>query len=77
MAVVGLSVVASGVGTLLEPGSNDVASAAAIVGGGLLCATSGYTLAAGETSEVSESATYLVAIAAVLSTVGVVLAFLG
>ncbi|WP_277540092.1 hypothetical protein [Haloarcula laminariae] len=76
MAVVGLTIAANGVGTLLEPGTSDLAGVLAIVGGGLLCATSGYTLADGATEEVSAGATRLVALAAVLSTVGVALTYL-
>jgi len=76
MAVVGLSIVANGANSLLEPGISDLAGAAAIVGGGLLCTTSGYTLATGETGEVSTEATWLLVLAAVLSTVGAVLTYL-
>lgn len=77
MAVVGLGIVANGADLLLDPGSSDLAGTAAIVGGGLLCATSGYTLATGGTDEVSAEATGLVVFAAILSTVGTALTYLG
>ena len=77
MAVVGLTIAANGVSTLLEPDISDLAGVIAIVGGGLLCATSGYTLATGDAREVSARATWLVVLAAVLSTAGVVLTYLG
>ncbi len=77
MTVVGLTIAANGVSTLLEPGISGLAGVLAIVGGGLLCATSGYSIATGDTGAVSARATWLVVLAAVLSTVGVVLTYLG
>ena len=77
IALVGLAIAATGVDTLLDPDISDLAGAVAVVGGGILCATSGHTLATGTTSEVSEGATWLVVLAAALSIVGLVVTFLG
>ena len=77
MAIVGFGIVATSIGPLLEPPGSYLPRVVAIVGGGVLCATSGYALAAGETADVSATTTYLVVLAAVLSTVGVALTYLG
>ena len=77
MALVGLAFVASGVGTILEPGTSGLAGGAAAFGGVVLLAASGYALSTGTASEPPDWATWLAIFAAVLSTAGVVLTYLG
>ena len=77
MALVGLAFVVGGVGTLLERGTSGLAGGAAVFGGAVLLAASGYALSTGTASEPPGWATWLAILAAVLSTAGVVLTYLG
>ena len=76
MALVGLAFVASGVGTVLA-GTSVLAGGAAAVGGVVLLTASGYALSTGTANEPPAWATWLALLAAVLSTAGVVLTYLG